>query len=63
MNENYIRLCRSAVSVTYCMCVEIRPFRCSYTCDLADVIVYAQCILNFWRRNYFLILARPVYKM
>ena len=45
MNENYVRLW-SAVSVTYCMCVEIRPFRCSYTRDLADVIIYVQCILR-----------------
>jgi hypothetical protein len=45
MNENCLRLWNS-VSVTYFMHVEIRPFRCSYKRDLADVIVYAQCILR-----------------
>ena len=45
MKENYLRLW-SVVSVTYFMCVEIRQFRCSYTRDLTDIKVYAQCILR-----------------
>jgi hypothetical protein len=43
--ENYFRLW-VALSVTCFMCVEIRPFRCSYIRDLVNVIVYAQCILR-----------------
>jgi len=31
--------------------------------NLADLGVDVRIILTFWRRNYFLILAHPVYKM
>jgi hypothetical protein len=39
MKENHLRVW-SAVSITYLICVEIRPFQCSYTRDIAGVIVY-----------------------